>query len=90
MFGMKDFKDTPVLPQHIEMWPENRKWEVLTSDKWSTLPVNIPLEYQGTTVTLSFPTAILKSYLTALSLMISDTLILLDFRRQYHACIKLY
>ena len=113
MFGMKDFKDTPVLPQHIEMWPENRKWEVLTSlikpvadklfliilnqltvnysyDKWSTLPVNIPLEYQGTKVTLSFPTAILKSYLTALSLMISDTLILLDFRRQYHACIKLY
>ena len=90
MFGMKDFKDTPVLPQHIEMWPENRKWEVLTSDKWSTLPVNIPLEYQGTTVTLSFPTAILKSYLTARSLMISDTLILLDFRRQYHACIKLY
>jgi len=31
MFGMQDFKDTPVLPQHIEMWPENRKWEVLTS-----------------------------------------------------------
>ena len=31
MSGIKDFKDTPVLPQHIEVWPNNKKWEVLTS-----------------------------------------------------------
>ena len=31
MLGMKDFKDTPVLPPHIKVWPNNRKWEVLTS-----------------------------------------------------------